>query len=315
MLAMNYRNAKPRQTVEGQGRVSRYAWGDADYHDLIRASLHVLGNYISTMEPAAKVRGVVDTAPFLERDFAQLAGLGWIGKNTLLLNRQHGSWFFLAALLTDLTLAYDAAQSTDHCGTCRACLDACPTSAFPAPYVLNASRCISYLTIELRGAIPHQLRAGLGDWVFGCDVCQDVCPWNSKAPVSTQAEFSPRPENDPVDLIALFELDDAAFRTRFLNTPLWRPRRRGLLRNAAIALGNRPTPAAIPALVRGLNDDEPLVRGACAWALGRHHTIAACEALAARQIIESDAEVSSEIALALGTPIDSASPGEAESIS
>lgn len=315
MLAMNYRTATPRQTVEGQGRVSRYAWGDADYHDLIRARLNILGEYISTIEPTAKVRGVVDTAPFLERDFAQLAGLGWIGKNTLLLNRQHGSWFILAALLTDLTLEYDAAQATDHCGTCRACLDACPTSAFPAPYVLDASRCISYLTIELRDAISHELRAALGDWLFGCDVCQDVCPWNSKAPVSTQAEFSPRPENDPVDLIALFELDDAAFRTRFRNTPLWRTRRRGLLRNAAIALGNRPTPAAIPALIRGLNDDEPLVRGACAWALGRYHTTAAREALAARQIIESDAEVLSEIELALGTPIDSALPGEAESIS
>lgn len=315
MLAMNYRTAEPDHTGAGQGRVSRYAWGDADYHDHIRARLNVLTEYILGVAPNAKLRGVVDTAPFLERDFAQMAGLGWIGKNTLLLNRQNGSWFFLAALLTDLMLEYDTGQETDHCGTCRACLDACPTAAFPQPYVLNASRCISYLTIELREAIPDELHTGLGDWVFGCDVCQDVCPWNSKAPVSTQPEFAPRPENNPLDLIALFELDDAAFRARFRNTPFWRPRRRGLLRNAAIALGNRPVIAAVPALIRGLNDEEPLIRGACAWALGRHTTTTTQEALQARQTIEDDQEVLSEIELALGTQIDSALPDRAKSTS
>ena len=216
---------------------------------------------------AAKIRGVVDTAPLLEREFAQLAGLGWVGKHTLLINRQQGSWFFLAALITDVELSYDAPHETDHCGTCRACLDACPTGAFPQPYVLDATRCISYLTIELRDAVPAELRSGIGDWLFGCDVCQDVCPWNSRAPLSRQAEFAPRADSNPINLISLFDLDDATFRERFRHTPLWRPKRRGLLRNAAIVLGNRPTPAAIPALIRGLNDDEPLVRGACAWAL------------------------------------------------
>ncbi len=313
MLAMNYRTAEAAHTGAGQGRVSRYAWGDVDYHDLIHARLNVLAESILEITPAAKVRGVVDTAPFLERDFAQMAGLGWIGKNTLLLNRQHGSWFFLAALLTDLVLEYDAVQETDHCGSCRACLDACPTAAFPQPYVLDASRCISYLTIELREAIPHALRAGLGNRVFGCDVCQEVCPWNSKAPVGTQAEFMPRPENDPIDLIALFELDDAAFRERFHKTPLWRPRRRGLLRNAAITLGNYPTPAAVPALTRGLNDDEPLIRGACAWALGRFPTSTAREALLSRRTIETDQEVVAEIELALFTPIDAPVPVKTES--
>ena len=168
MLAMNYRTAEPAKPQAGEGRVSRYAWGDADYHDLIHERLDQLAEFLRSSVPEARVRGVVDTAPLLEREFAQLAGLGWIGKNTLLLNRDEGSWFFLAALLTDIELAYDSPHETDHCGTCRACLDACPTDAFPQPYVLDASRCISYLTIELRDAIPTGTAAGngrVGVWV------------------------------------------------------------------------------------------------------------------------------------------------------
>ncbi len=157
MLAMNYRTAEPTSAAPGQGSVSRYAWG-TDYHDIIRARLNQLSAWIHAQSPAAKVCGVVDTAPLLEREFAQLAGLGWIGKNTLLLNKQLGSWFFLAALLTDIELDYDAPHETDHCGTCRACLDACPTGAFVDAYVLDARRCISYLTIELRESIPTDLR-------------------------------------------------------------------------------------------------------------------------------------------------------------
>ncbi len=222
----------------------------------------------------------MDTAPLLEREFAQLAGLGWIGKNTLLLNKQLGSWFFLAALLTDQELDYDEPHVADHCGTCRACLDACPTGAFVEPYVLDARRCISYLTIELRGPIPDNLRSGVGDWLFGCDICQDVCPWNHRAPASPEAAFAPLEDMNPVvELAALFALDDAAFRERFRHTPLWRAKRRGLLRNAAIVLGNRPHAAAIPALIRGLNDPEPLVRGASAWALHRYADLRAEAAL------------------------------------
>ncbi len=299
ILAMNYRTAQPAAPRVGQGRISRYAWGDADYHDLIRERLNELADYLRERAPGAKVRGVVDTAPLLEREFAQLAGLGWTGKNTLLINRQQGSWFFLAALLTDIELAYDTAHETDHCGTCRACLDACPTNAFPQPYVLDASRCISYLTIELREAMPAELRQGIGDWLFGCDVCQEVCPWNSRAPHSREAAFEPCAGSNPIDLIRLFELDDAAFRQRFRSTPLWRAKRRGLLRNAAIVLGNRPTPEAIPALVRGLHDNEPLVRGACAWALGRNTHAEARQALHGRQKIETDAEVLGEIHAAI----------------
>ncbi|HEY3391694.1 MAG TPA: tRNA epoxyqueuosine(34) reductase QueG [Lacipirellulaceae bacterium] len=295
MLAMNYRTAEPDAPGGGEGRVSRYAWGEADYHDLLRDRLKRLADFLREQEPAAKARGVVDTAPLLEREFAQLAGLGWVGKNTLLINRQRGSWFFLAALLTDIELAYDAAHEADHCGTCRACLDACPTSAFPQPYVLDASRCISYLTIELREAVPRDLRAGMGDWLFGCDVCQDVCPWNSRAPQSREAVFEPRADSNPIDLAGLFELDEEAFRRRFRNTPLWRAKRRGLLRNAAIVLGNRPTRDAIPALIRGLNDHEPLIRGACAWALGRHPCAATAESLDRRLEVETDTEVVREI--------------------
>ncbi len=299
MLAMEYRSDEPEPTQPGQGRVSRYAWGATDYHELIRERLHPLGDYLRELKPEAQVRGVVDTAPLLERDFAQLAGLGWIGKHTLLLNRNRGSWFFLAALLTDLELAYDAPHETDHCGTCRACLDACPTDAFPQPYVLDATKCISYLTIELKGAIPVELRRGMGEWLFGCDVCQEVCPWNAHAEIKREPLFEPLAESNPIDAIQLFELDEAAFRARFRHTPLWRPKRRGILRNAAIVLGNRPTPTALPALVRGLNDHEPLVRGAAAWALGQYDEPSAATALDERRQIEVDAEVRDEIDAAL----------------
>ena len=300
MLAMNYRTAEPAEPAPGQGRVSRYAWGD-DYHKLIRRRLDELAEYLRTRVPGALARGVVDTAPLMERDLAQLAGLGWIGKNTLLLNRQMGSWFFLAALLTDVPLAYDTAHPSDHCGTCRACLDACPTQAFPAPYVLDAQKCISYLTIELRGQVPEPLRAGVGDWLFGCDICQEVCPWNRRAPESTEQAFAPAGERNPVELAEMFSWSEEEFRRRFRGSPLLRAKRRGLLRSAAIVLGNQGDPASLAPLTRGLSDDEPLVRGAVAWALGRLATAAAREALAARLAIESDAEVRGEIEAALGS--------------
>ncbi len=293
VLALVYRTAEPAAPCAGEGRVSRYAWG-VDYHDLIRDRLNSLAEFLKRESPGARVRGVVDTAPLLEREFAQLAGLGWIGKNTLLLNKQLGSWFFLAALLTDIELDYDDPHDADHCGTCTACLDACPTGAFVQPYVLDARRCISYLTIELRGPIPAELRPGVDDWLFGCDICQDVCPWNHRPPQSSEAAFSPAPGTNHVDLAALFTLDDAAFRDRFRHTPLWRAKRRGLLRNAAIVLGNRPHPEAISALIRGLNDPEPLVRGASVWALRRSNDSRAAAALASRRRIESDAEVLQE---------------------
>jgi len=294
MLAMVYRTDDPKPAAPGEGRVSRYAWG-ADYHELIRERLNSLADFLRAGNPEAKVRGVVDTAPLLEGEFAQMAGLGWIGKNTLLLNKQLGSWFFLAALLTDLELQYDGPHVADHCGTCRACLDACPTGAFVAPYVLDARRCISYLTIELRGPIPSELRNGIGDWLFGCDVCQEVCPWNDRGPAAEEPAFQPIDGMNPIRLAELFTLDDEAFRHRFRHTPLWRAKRRGLLRNAAILLGNRPFAPAIESLIRGLNDAEPLVRGASAWALGRYSEPIVAESLAQRQAIETDPDVLAEL--------------------
>jgi epoxyqueuosine reductase len=294
MLAMVYRTADPIAAKPGEGRVSRYAWG-TDYHELIRERLKSLAGFLRSLAPQASVRGVVDTAPLLEGEFAQWAGLGWIGKNTLLLNKQLGSWFFLAALLTDLELQFDGPHLADHCGTCRACLDACPTNAFVAPYVLDARRCISYLTIELRGPAPPELRSGIGDWLFGCDVCQEVCPWNDRGPPADEPAFQPADGMNPIGLADLFLHDDEAFFQRFRHTPLWRAKRRGLLRNAAILLGNCPHAPAIEALIRGLNDVEPLVRGACAWALGRYSEPSAAEALARRLAIENDPDVTAEI--------------------
>lgn len=294
MLATNYRTVEPAPIGPGQGRVSRYAWG-YDYHEQIHQRLQVLVDLHQRLAPGAAVRGVVDTAPLLEREFAQLAGLGWIGKNTLLINRQLGSWFFLAAILSSEDLQYDPPAEDSHCGSCRACLDACPTGALVEPYQLDARRCISYWTIELREAIPPDSRPAMGPWLFGCDVCQDACPWNRRAPASLESDFQPLATANPLDLAELFFLDDAVFRQRFRPTPLWRPRRRGLLRNAAIVLGNRPLAAALPALVRGLNDPESLVRGACAWALHRFDSLDARQALLQRLAVEDDPEVRREI--------------------
>ncbi len=271
VLGTAYRTADPLPLQPGQGRVSRYAWG-TDYHDVIRRRLHRLADVHRQLAPQAVVRGVIDTAPLLERDFARLAGLGWIGKNTLLLNRRLGSWLFLAVLLTSEELAYDEPSSADYCGTCRACLEACPTGALVAPYQLDARRCISYLTIELRGPIAEPLRPGLGDWLFGCDVCQDVCPWNRRVPQASEPELEPLADMNPVELAALLDLDEAAFRARFRHTPLARARRGGILRNAAILLGNRPHPAAQASLIRGAQDPDPTIRAACVWALTRYPT-------------------------------------------
>jgi epoxyqueuosine reductase len=298
MLAMNYRTVDPQMPRAGQGKVSRYAWG-LDYHDLIRERLNRLAAEIVRLAPGHAARGVVDSAPLMEREFAQLAGLGWIGKNTLLLNKRLGSWYFLAAMLTTAELAADAAFESDHCGTCTACLDACPTQAFPQPYVLDASKCISYLTIEHRTAIPHALRTGIGEWLFGCDICQDVCPWNHRAPLADDREFQPRDGVNPVDLRTLFDLDEVAFRKRFRGSPIWRAKRRGVLRNAAIVLGNQTSLANLDALIVGLNDLEPLVRGASAWALGRHVSDKARDALMARRAVDNDANVLAEIEFTL----------------
>ena len=294
MVATSYRTVEPSPADAGKGRVSRYAWGK-DYHDLIRSRLRSLADFHRRLSPGAAVRGVVDTAPLLEGEFAQMAGLGGIAKNTLLVNERLGSWLFLAALLTSDRLRYDDPTSGDHCGSCRACLDACPTGALVDAYQLDARKCISYLTVELRTSIPQDLRESVGEWLFGCDVCQQVCPFNRRVPATKEEAFRPKSGMNPAELAGLFALDEAAFRQRFRRTPLWRSRRRGLLRNAAVVLGNRPHDAALPGLVRGLNDVEPLVRASCAWALGRYAGPAAQTALGERLAVEADADVRDEI--------------------
>jgi epoxyqueuosine reductase len=300
MLGLNYRTQTPASSQPGNGRIARYAWGPADYHDVVHDRLKQLKRFVHSLDETISVRGVVDTAPLLEREFAVLAGIGWKAKNTLLINQQAGSWFFLAALLLDAPLVYDSPVQTDHCGTCTACLDACPTDAFVGPNLLDATKCISYLTIEHRTAIPIELRPLMDDWILGCDVCQEVCPWNRKSPLSNEVGFDPLDAHNPLDLRSLFELSDEDFRSRFRKTPLWRPKRRGILRNAAIALGNYPGAANIDALSSGLVDPEPLVRGASAWALGQHGQYVTFELLESQLDSESEREVRQEIAAAIG---------------
>jgi epoxyqueuosine reductase len=269
MVAISYKPDEPpgEEKPPGlTGKVARYARGE-DYHDVLRGRLNRLLAWLQAEVPGYVGRGVVDTAPLLERDFARRAGLGWFGKNTMLLNRRVGSYLLLGALLVDLVLRADPPHATNHCGTCTACLDACPTDAFAGPGLLDARRCISYLTIELKGPIPEELRRDMGDWVFGCDVCQEVCPWNRKAPLGVEPAFRPRPGFEALDLIELLGLSESAFRQRFRGTALTRPKRRGLLRNAAIVLGNQGSPSALPALERALADPEPLVREAARWAI------------------------------------------------
>jgi epoxyqueuosine reductase len=269
MAGMNYfAGDEIPPTTQLTGRVARYAQG-ADYHDIIRARLNRLLDFLQAQRPGCRGRSVVDTAPLLERDFARRAGLGWFGKNTMLINKRLGSYFFLGALLLDLELKPDQPHQANHCGTCTACLDACPTQAFAGPGQLDARRCISYLTIELRESVPTELREGLGDWVFGCDVCQEVCPWNQKAPPSAEPSFRPRPDLEAVDLLELLSLSEEGFRERFRGTALLRAKRRGLLRNAILVLGNRLDAAALPALKRAVADPDPVVRDAAQWAVQR----------------------------------------------
>lgn len=306
MLAMDYKAADPLVSERSApfGRVARYALGEVDYHDLIHARLQVILSRLAEWRPDAVSRGVVDSAPLHEREFSRLAGLGWIGKNTLLIHPEAGSWCFLAAILTDLDLDADRPFEQDYCGTCTACLQACPTQAFPQPYVLDASRCISYLTIELRNSIPEPLRESISPWVFGCDVCQEVCPWNRFAVATAEPELQPRRITNPLNLRQAFYWSDVTFRRHFRHVPLWRAKRRGLLRNAALALGIDAAPSTAVPLLRGLCDDEPLVRGACAWSLGRIKNQSHVATGLRRQLLrESHPEVRREISLALSTDV------------
>ena len=269
-VAMNYGPTHDPRTLQDEptlGAISVYAQG-RDYHEVMKTKLKALGRFIwDNYRHSIKV--FVDTAPLMEKPSAQAAGHGWQGKHTNLVSRQFGSWLFLGELLLSAELPTDAAES-DHCGQCRACLDACPTAAFPAPYRLDARRCISYLTIEHEGAIDREFRAALGNRIYGCDDCLAACPWNKFAKTAQEAAFLPRPELTAPTLVALAALDDAGFRRRFAGTAIKRIGRDRFVRNVAYALGNSGArETALPAVERLLVDASPLVRGAAVWALQR----------------------------------------------
>ena len=247
--------------------VARYAVG-RDYHVVLGDRLESLAAFLRAEAPGARTRAYVDTGPLLERELAARAGLGWFGKSTNLIGPRGDSWLLLGQILTDLDLPPDG-PVTDHCGTCTACIDACPTGAILEPYVVDSNRCISYLTIELRGSIPLESRPELGDWVFGCDVCQEVCPWNRKVEPTPDAAFRDDGSLKDRDLSDLVRLDEKTFRDRFADSALQRPRRAGLVRNALIVAANTGHGRALDAAGDALSDPEPVIRETAAWALGQ----------------------------------------------
>ncbi len=282
-----------------RGWISRYAWG-SDYHQIMEERLDRL---LAAVQQAAgapvRGRAFVDAGPVLDREVGARAGIGWYGKNTNLLAAAIGSFFVLGELFLECELDWDE-PVRDRCGQCRLCLDACPTNAFIGPYVLDARRCISYLTIELKGPIPRELRPLIGDHIFGCDICQDVCPYNTRIRVAGEQGFFPREGLFAPELVPLLALSESDFRKRFAGSPILRAKRRGLLRNVCVALGNLGKAEAVPALARVLREEaEPLVRSHAAWALGRIQDPGARAALAQAQASEQDPAVAEEIRLAL----------------
>lgn len=301
-LAMNYYTLDPPKALAqdpGRGQISRYAWGD-DYHELIRERLLELVTFIKqTAESELKTRVCVDTAPILEREYAQKAGVGWIGKNTNLIHWRSGSWYFLAEVLINIALESDTPDLRGSCGTCTRCIDDCPTDAIIEPNLLDSRRCISYLTIELKESIPKALRPKIGNLIFGCDICQEVCPWNSKALPTTEAAFQPRDGNLAPELLSLVGMTQQEFSRRFKGSPIKRAKRRGFLRNILVAIGNWRSQRAVPALKDALADDESLVRSHAAWALGRIGGETARQVLQTRLTIETEQDVITEIQDAL----------------
>lgn len=329
-LAMFYLTQQPDEIQDNvpRGRISRYAWG-TDYHEIIKPKLQQFAAWLRAyardeMDEAVETRLFVDTGRMVDRAVAQRAGLGWYGKNTNILTKGWGSWVFLAEIVTNLPLQADAPVQT-NCGSCEICLHACPTQALPAPYTLDNTRCISFLTIELRGSIPLELRPLMGNLIFGCDICQEICPVNIVAEkrlglrntgmgskvtnakqsqptiqVKPRAEFQPRTGiGSSPELIPLLSLTEEQFRERFRLSPIRRTKRRGLLRNVCVALGNSGDRQAVPALINALHDHEPLVRGHAAWALGRLGGEQARTALHEALSEEENKEVQQEIQCAL----------------
>jgi len=331
-LAMFYLTQQPDEVQDdvARGRISRYAWG-TDYHELIKPKLQQFATWLreyarGELSDGVETRLFVDTGRMVDRAVAQRAGLGWYGKNTNILTKGWGSWVFLAEIVTNVPLQSDTPVKT-NCGSCELCLHACPTQALPAPYVLDTPRCISFLTIELRGSIPLELRPLMGNLIFGCDICQEVCPVNivaekrlgfrntagnktddalqndqSLIKIKPHAEFRPRADvGSSPELIPLLSLTEEQFRERFRLSPIRRTKRRGLLRNVCVALGNSGDQRAVPALITALHDNEPLIRGHAAWALGQLGGTQAHDALLEALQNEHEEEVQKEIQYALHT--------------
>ena len=289
VCAINYNTTQPYSTEfedSREGWISRYAWSREDYHEVVMRRLREvegklkeeisasnartepalsLSKGVSTAHSELQTRCYVDTGPLVERVYAKYAGIGWIGKNTCILNQKLGSWLFLGVILTSLELEPDL-PAPDRCGTCTRCIEACPTDAFVGPYQLDATRCISYLTIEKRGAIPEEMREGMGRHVFGCDICQDVCPWNRKSPATAAAEFQPREGLVNPALERLAQISEEEFRERFRRSPIRRAKRSGLRRNAVIAMGNSGRADFVPALEKLADDEDPVVAAHAQWA-------------------------------------------------
>ena len=303
MLGVNYGPGENPLAILAQrscGAISVYAQGD-DYHDVIKKQLKALARWLVAAS-GAEVKVFVDTAAVMEKPLAKAAGLGWQGKHTNLVSREFGSWLFLGAIFTAAELPCNEPDA-DHCGSCQACLDICPTAAFPAPYKLDARRCISYLTIENKGPIPREFRKAIGNRIYGCDDCLAVCPWNKFAQTGREAKLAARQELRAPGLAGLARLNDAAFRALFAKSPVKRIGRDRFIRNVLIAIGNSNEPALAAEAERLLEDQSPLVRGAAVWALAQLIERPRLDALASRAIAaESDAGVRAEWAMAATRP-------------
>jgi epoxyqueuosine reductase len=304
MLAFSYWPGETAaSTPPGLSEVALYARG-RDYHKVLGRKLRRLADWLETTS-GSRTRAWVDTGPVLERAWAERAGLGWIGKNANLISRTSGSWLLLGEILTQAELVADAGPAIDHCGSCTACLDDCPTTAIVAPGVVDANLCISYWTIEHRGSIPVDRRPGMGDWIFGCDVCQQVCPWNTgftRAPGDTLPVRDELRGLDPTDILAM---DEQRFRDRYSGTPLMRAKWEGMRRNACVVLGNRADAAALPALNTALRDEDPVIRGHAAWAMGAIGGPVAIAHLTQAAESEACTDVQAEICGALRCACDS----------
>jgi epoxyqueuosine reductase len=297
VLAMNYHTMIAPAISSINGRISRYAWGE-DYHGIVRARVKDLLDFIQSLAPSAKGISYVDTGPVMEKVWGAETALGWMGKHTNLITKERGSWFFIGVILLDFEIEADV-QEKNYCGKCTRCILACPTGAIAAPYVLDARRCISYLTIELRGPIPRPLRSLIGNRIYGCDDCQEVCPWNKFATATSEKKFEPKRENLDLELSDLVRIDSVDFNSRFKDSPILRATRDGFVRNVAIALGNSGRDGAVPALETALCDRSPLVRSHAAWALGQIATENSQGILRKAALNEPDSDVFLEISQAL----------------